>query len=139
MIHGLDTSVLMRILTRQPTRLATNVIVKIHRLQLAGDRFFISDLVLSEAYFALQDHYGISKANAIAALNALCNVPGFEVTPHAKEALSTPDLERAHPGFADRLICGDYLNRGLKTFACEKSFSRMPLTEVIKESDRLGA
>ena len=139
MIHGLDTSVLMRILTRQPTRLATNVIVKIHRLQLAGDRFFISDLVLSEAYFALQDHYDISKANAIAALNALCNAPGFEVTPHAKEALSTPDLERAHPGFVDRMICGDYLNRGLKTFACEKSFGRMPLTEVIKESDRLDA
>ena len=46
MTHGLDTSVLLRLLTNQPPRLAANAITRIYRRQLAGDTFFISDLVL---------------------------------------------------------------------------------------------
>lgn len=139
MTYGLDTSVVLRILTNSPLKLATNVIVRIHRMQLAGDRFYMSDLVLSETYFALQDHYKIEKGAALGALKALCEHPGFEVSPAAQEALSTPNLAKANPGFVDRMIHGEYLDKGFRTFSCEKSFARLPLTEVIKESDRLDA
>ena len=57
----------------------------------------------------------------------------------AKESLATPNLASANPGFVDRMIHGEYFNMGYKTFSCEKSFSRLPLAEVIKESDRLDA
>ena len=139
MTYGLDTSVVLRILTNRPLKLATNAIVRIHRMQLAGDSFFISDLVLSETYFALQDHYKVSKESALAAIKALCDNPGFVVSDAAKESLATPNLAKANPGFADRMIHGEYFNKGYRTFSCEKSFGRMPLTEVIKETDKLDA
>ena len=63
MSGGLDTSVVLRLLTGQPPRLSANAVARIHRRQLAGETFVISDLVLSEAYFALQDYYGIDKAD----------------------------------------------------------------------------
>lgn len=139
MTYGLDTSVVLRILTNRPLKLATNAIVRIHRMQLAGDSFFISDLVLSETYFALQDYYKVSKESALAAIKALCGNPGFMISDAAKESLETPNLAKANPGFVDRMIHGEYFNRGYKTFSCEKGFSRLPLAEVIKESDRLDA
>lgn len=139
MTYGLDSSVVLRILTNRPLKLATNAIVRIHRMQLAGDSFFISDLVLSEAYFALQDYYKVSKESALAAIKALCDNPGFVISDAAKESLATPNLATANPGFVDRMIHGEYFNMGYKTFSCEKSFSRLPLAEIIKESDRLDA
>lgn len=139
MTYGLDTSIVLRILTNRPLKLATNVIVRIHRMQLAGDRFFISDLVLSEAYFALQDYYKVAKESALAALKALCANPGFEISDAAQEALETPNLAKSNPGFVDRMIHGEYFGRGYRTFSCEKSFARLPLSEVIKETDRLDA
>lgn len=137
MTHGLDTSVLLRLLTNQPPRLAANAITRIYRRQLAGDTFFISDLVLSEAYFALQDFYGVSKENSLSALKSLTSHPGFAVSDEAREALSLPNAAKANPGFVDRTIHGDYCGRGYKTYSCEKSFSRLPLTEIIRETDRL--
>ena len=139
MTYGLDTSVVLRILTNRPLKLATNAIVRIHRMQLAGDSFFISDLVLSETYFALQDYYKVSKESALAAIKALCDNPGFVISDAAKESLATPNLATTNPGFVDRMIHGEYFNGGYRTFSCEKGFSRLPLTEVIKESDRLDA
>ena len=138
MTYGLDTSVVLRILTNQPLRLATNAIVRVHRMQLAGDRFLISDLVLSEAYFALQDYYGVPKERCLAALKALADNPGFEVSDAAHEALSAPNLAKANPGFVDRMIYGEYFGQGYKTFSCEKSFGKLPLAEVIRETDKLG-
>ena len=139
MAGGLDTSVVLRLLTGQPPRLSANAVARIHRRQLAGETFVISDLVLSEAYFALQDYYGIDKADCLRAIKALCDGPGFEISDSAREALNVEGLAKANPGFVDRMICGGYLSRGLKTYSCEKSFSRLPLTEIIKESDRLDA
>lgn len=139
MTYGLDTSVVLRILTNRPLKLATNAIVRIHRMQLAGDSFFISDLVLSETYFALQDYYKVSKESALAAIKSLCDSPGFVISDAAKESLGTPNLAKANPGFVDRMIHGEYFNRGYKTFSCEKGFSRLPLTDVIRETDRLDA
>lgn len=137
MTHSLDTSVLLRILTNQPRKLATTAIVRIHRLQQAGDRFFISNLALSEAYFALQDFYGVPKENCLAALKQLSENPGFEVSDEAREALSLPNPAKANPGFVDRMIHGEYCGRGLKTYSCEKAFARLPLCEIIRETDRL--
>ena len=37
MTYGLDSSVVLRILTNRPLKLATNAIVRIHRMQLAGE------------------------------------------------------------------------------------------------------
>ncbi len=133
MTYGCDTSFLLRILTNHPRPLATKVIATAYKRCQAGDVFVISDLVLAEAYYALQASYGVSKGNAIMLLKKISEAHGFSVSDYAKETLAIPNLHRAAPGFIDRLIHGEYSRKGLKTVACEKSFRKLPVCEVISE------
>ncbi len=133
MKYGCNTSFLLRILTNHPRPLSTKVITAAYKRCQAGDVFMISDLVLAEAYYALQASYGVSKENAIMLLRKISEAHGFSTSDYAKEALATPNLHRAAPGFIDRLIHGEYFRKGVKTIACEKSFRKLPVCEVISE------
>ena len=130
MTYGCDTSFLMRILTNHPGPLAAKVIAETDKRLQSGDVFEISDLTLSEAYFSLQASYGVSKADALTLLRRISEAAGFTVSAHAKDILALPNLAAAQPGFVDRLIHGTYFSEGNKTVACEKSFRKLPLTEV---------
>ena len=130
MTYGCDTSVLMRILTNHPSPLAAKVIAEADKRIKSGDVFEISDLTLSEAYFSLQASYGVSKADALTLLKRMSEATGFTVSDHARDILARPNLATAKPGFVDRLIHGTYFSEGNKTVACEKSFRKLPLTEV---------
>ena len=55
---------------------------------------------------------------------------GFTVSDHARDILALPNLATAKPGFVDRLIHGTYFSEGKTTIACEKSFRKLPLSEV---------
>ena len=61
MTLALDTSVLVRILANQPQPLASQVIEDVARRISAGDTMYVSNLVASEAYYAMQHHYGVDK------------------------------------------------------------------------------
>jgi len=130
MTYGCDTSFLMRILTNHPRPLATEVIVETSRRVQDGHQFEISDLTLSEAYYSLQASYGVSKADALTLLRKISEARGFVVSRHAKDVLAIPNLSKASPGFVDRLIHGEYFADSKKTVACEKTFKKLPLTEV---------
>ncbi len=133
MTYGCDTSFLLRILTNHPRPLATKVIEAAYRRCQAGDVFEISDLVLSEAYYALQASYGVSKENAITLLRRISKAHGFSVSDSAKETLAIENLHKAAPGFIDRLIHGEYAQKGVKTVTCEKSFRKLPMCEIFSE------
>ena len=130
MTYCCDTSFLMRILTNHPGPLAAKVIAETDKRIKSGDSFEISDLTLSEAYFSLQASYGVSKADALVLLKRISKVAGFTVSDHAKGILALPNLATAKPGFVDRLIHGTYFSTGKTTVACEKSFRKLPLSEV---------
>ena len=130
MTYGCDTSFLMRILTNHPGPLAAKVIAETDKRIQGGDVFEISDLTLSEAYFSLQASYGVSKADALALLKRMSEAAGFTVSAHARDILALPNLATAKPGFVDRLIHGTYFSEGKTTIACEKSFRKLPLSEV---------
>ena len=130
MTYGCDTSFLMRILTNHPGPLAAKVIAETDKRIKSGDSFEISDLTLSETYFSLQASYGVSKADALALLKRISEATGFAVSDHARDILALPNLATAKPGFVDRLIHGTFFSEGKTTVACEKSFRRLPLTEV---------
>ena len=130
MTYGCDTSFLMRILTNHPGSLAAKVIAETDKRIQSGDVFEISDLTLSEAYFSFQASYGVSKVDALALLKRISEAAGFTVSDHARGILALPNLATAKPGFVDRLIHGTYFSEGNKTVACEKSFRKLPLTEV---------
>ena len=54
MKYALDTSVLVRILVNMPQPLASEVIADVARRIAAGDTMVVPNLVLSEAYYAVQ-------------------------------------------------------------------------------------
>ena len=131
MKYALDTSVLVRILTCRPQPLAANVIIEIEKRRQAGDVFVLSNLVLSEAYYAVQHHYGVEKAIVLSALKTLSSQRCFIVSPEAKAALSLQNIAKASPGFVDRLIHGEQSVRGVKVLSCEKDFRRLENTEIL--------
>lgn len=133
MTYGLDTSVIMRLVAQTSDNHAEFVRDRICELLDGGNGFFVSCQVASESYYALQHHYGNTKEEAITALRALADEEGFAFAPEAKAALDTPEVWKASPGFVDRMIAGEYADRGYVTLSCEKSFRRLDFAEVIRE------
>lgn len=132
MLYGLDTSALVRIIKAEPPELAEKVAKRVARLIAAGDTCLVSDVVVAETYYALQYHYGFTKAEAIADLRQIAETVGFEFSPSAKSALSLPRADKASPGIVDRILAGEYLSRDATTLSCERDFRKLPRTEVIQ-------
>jgi len=75
MTYGLDTSVVIRLLMGEPPELVEKVATFVNSALAEGNDFFISDLVVSEAYFVLQKYYGKSKELAVSDLRAIADSP----------------------------------------------------------------
>jgi len=131
MTYGLDTSALMRVLVGRPEELAEKVNARLAALIDTGNEIRVSDLAVSEAYYVLQDFYGLTKAQTIETLSTLPATPGFVLSKEVSDALSTPNLAHASPGFIDRVLALGYLNHDEPVIACEKSFKKLKGAEVI--------
>lgn len=132
MIHGLDTSVLVRLLTGRPRDLALAALTFVLESRRAGDRLRVSELVVAEAYYALQHHYGIAKKETLGALRQFLDTPGVEAEAGLSSVLATPRLESANPGFIDRVIHGGYRRSGVEQFVTfEKAATKLPGTLVL--------
>lgn len=137
MIYGVDTSVLLRVLTGQPVALAQKVRARLKDLWRSGVQCSVCDVVVSEAYYALQHSYGISKEKAILALKQLAENPGFKFSNAACAALATPNLAKASPGFIDRVIHGTYVpdaDGEHMMLTCERDAKKLGAVEVIREN-----
>ena len=132
MTYGLDTSVVIRLLMNEPPGLVEKTAAFIESALAEGHDFFVSDLVISEAYYVLQKHYGKTKELAISDLKAIAAASGFSISPEALAALNTPNAWKANPGIIDRMIANGYATKGYVTISCERSFTKLDLTEVIK-------
>ena len=132
MTYGLDTSVVLRLLADTTDPLTEKARERVAELLVGGNTFFISDLVASETYYALQHHYGSTKEEAITALRAMAQADGFAFSPEATNALGAPDIWSASPGFVDRMLAGEYAAKGQVTLSCEKAFRKLDLTEIIR-------
>lgn len=63
--YGIDTSVLMRLLTGEPAKEFEYCVNKLRALiEEEGSEIFASNQVVGEAYVAVQHHYGVSKTAA---------------------------------------------------------------------------
>jgi predicted nucleic acid-binding protein len=105
---GLDSSVVLRLLTGEPAAQARAAIRWLREVKTAGGTAVISDLVASEVYFALQYHYGVPKAEALQQLGLFLASGDVRADGEAAEVLATPRLASAKPGFVDRLIHQQY-------------------------------
>ena len=132
---GLDTSVIVRLLTGEPEDLAREAMRHVAERRRSGDRLLVSDLVLAETYYALQHHYGVPKKEVLATLRAFLATPEIKPTREAAEVLKTPGLESAKPGFIDRIIYRNYLGSGaeeLVTF--ERAARKLSAVRVLGAS-----
>ena len=131
MTHGLDTSVVVRIISGLPEGAAEKVGERIAAEIAEGNDFSVSALVLSEVYFALQHHYAFTKEEALQSLLAFSRTDGIRVAESIRAILESPNLTKANPGFVDRMIVGEYATAGNDTYSCEKSFRRLHGAVVI--------
>ena len=97
MKYALDTSVLVRILVNMPQPLASEVIADVARRIAAGDTIVVSNLVLSEAYYALQHHYGVDKETVLRSFRILSLQSGFKFSDEAKTVLAIPGARPCEP------------------------------------------
>ena len=139
MNFGVDTSIVLRVLTGQPESLAMSVRERLEALWLDGAVLDVCDLVVSESYFALQHSYRLAKEDALDALVKLAAHPGFRLSRQAVASLRTPNLAKASPGFLDRIIHGTYVTaEDSVMLTCEKDARRLANVEVIKDRSKGG-
>ena len=134
MISGstsLDTSVVLRLLVAEPPDQYQRATRFLQR-QLAGHlAVHVSDLVLAEAYLALQAFYHLPKADALQSLALFAWHSGVTVTPVARAVLALRNLAVAKPGFVDRLIQGTSQTDGHTLVTFEKAAQKLPATVVL--------
>lgn len=128
---SLDTSVVMRLLVGQPLDQYQSAQQFLRSQLAAQSTVFVSDLVIAEAYFALQSFYQIPKADALESLAIFVRYSGVSVSSVASTVLETPNLASAKPGFVDRLIHGATHNAGYTLVTFEKSARRLPSTHLL--------
>ena len=131
---GLDTSVVLRLLTGTPTGQAHRALAEVTQRLRSGIRVSVSDLVVSEAYFALQHHYGVPKAEALRLLAAFLTQSGITCTGAAAAVLTTPNLATAKPGFVDRLIHADTTRYAGELLKFETATGCLPGVRVLTEA-----
>lgn len=123
---GLDTSVVVRVLTEDPPEQAAAAATWIAERRGQGLAPWVSDLVVAEAYFALQTHYGVPQKEALAALRQF--LESGDVTPIGRSLDVLRSLDQpasAKPGFVDRMIHAEVLSKGGKLATFEKSAAKL--------------
>ena len=128
---ALDTSVVMRLPTGQPMDLALAARNYLAETEQAGAKVYVSNLVVLEAYFACQHHYGMPKVDVLAGLRTLLSMPTFVVHPQLLPLLATVGLATAKPGFLDRLIHAEATAARLPLVTFEKAAARLPATHLL--------
>ena len=131
---GLDTSVVLRLLTGEPELQARRALAELDALARSGAVPLVSDLVVSEVYFALQYHYGVPKAETLALLARFLNESGVKSLGASAAVLAVPNLATANPGFVDRLIHAEYTISAKEVLTFEKAAGRLPGVRVLTVS-----
>ena len=130
---GLDTPVVLRLLTGEPDSQGRMALEEVQTTMRGGGSVFVSDLVASEVCFALQHHYGTTKTEAIARLARFFKESGIKAPGAAATVLARPGLAAAHPGFVDRMIHAEYVRSVRHVLTFEKPAGRLPGVQVPRE------
>ena len=123
--YGIDTSILVRLLTGDPAKDYEMTVQALEQLlkQHPASAVFASNQVIGEAYIAVQHHYKVSKAEARAALLAVLS-SGL-VAPLDGMAVLNAIRSTEGCGLLDRLIESDYQTRGLTTLTHDRKMSTL--------------
>lgn len=124
MAIGLDTSVVLRLLIGEPRAQAEVARRRIERALIAGEKVFVTDLVVAEAYHALRHHYDVPQTVALSRLQDFFSAGIVQVDPvGVAEALGQGT--RGHAGVVDRLIVTRHRALGATTATFDRRQARL--------------
>ena len=129
---AIDTSVIVRLLTNSPEDQARRALDELTGKLASGASVFVSDLVVSETYFALQHHYQMPKEEALALLSEFLADSGVTPTGAAATVLTVPRLATTKPGFVDRLIHAEAIRFAEEFLTFEKAARRLKHARVLR-------
>jgi predicted nucleic acid-binding protein len=132
---GLDTSVVLRLITGEPSGQAKRALLFLAEMSAEGRKAVVSDLVVTEAYFALRTHYGVPKHEAIKALLAFAEsgLVTMEVGSCATGVMRAMIQGSNKSGFVDRLIHAQYV-RGAAQLTSFEAAARKLADAVVLEA-----
>ncbi len=123
--YGIDTSVLVRLAVGEPERDFQHCAEALRVLvEDQGREIFASNQVIGEAYISIQHHYGVSDADARAALVDV--LTSGLIAPLNGQSVIDALRSRERPGLFDRLITDDYSRVGLKTLTLDRRMATLP-------------
>lgn len=126
---GLDTCVVVRLLTGEPEQQAIAAVQFLENSYYSGIQVHVSDIVVGEVYYALIYHYDVPQKKAILSLKSLLQSPMIVSTGHALTVLEEYDGKGA--GLMDRLIRMDYLNSAHQVITFDKDMARLSNVKAI--------
>ena len=122
---GIDTSILVRLLTGDPEEGFAHCVRGLGALVDDGDaEIFVSNQVIGEAYIAVQHHYGVSKGDGRAGLASVLR-SGL-VAPLNGRSVFTALEATGGAGLPDRLIADDYRRAGMEILTLDRKMAALP-------------
>lgn len=118
---GIDTSVLVRLLTRHPEAEFEHCVSRLLELVDEGDEVFASNQVIGEAYVAVQHHYGVPRADARASLRDALH-SGLVAPLNGRSVIAALEATGG-PGLFDRLIADGYTREGLEVLTLDRQMA----------------
>ena len=122
--YGIDTSVLVRLITAQPPDAFAYCLEKLRELEESGAEVFASNQVIGESYVTVQHHYGVDgddvRTALVGALQSGLVAPlgGLQVIAALQETRGA--------GLFDRLIADDYSRAGIETLTLDRKMAALP-------------
>ena len=122
---GIDTSVLVRLATGEhPEAFNEAVAVLTEMVERKHASIFAGNMVIGEAYIALQHHYGVTKADAKSALRSV--LTSGLIAPVGGESVLEALATTRGCGLLDRLIALQYTESGLTTLTLDRKMATLP-------------
>ena len=122
---GIDTSVLVRLTTREPEKDFEHCVEELRALiEDQGNEIFASNQVIGEAYIAIQHHYGVSDSDTRASLIDL--LTSGLVSPLNGHSVIIALQTTTSPGLFDRLIANEYSRAGHETLTLDQRMASLP-------------
>ena len=123
--YGIDTSVLVRLITREPEAQYQRCVRELSQMvEQERAEVFASNQVIGEAYVAVQHHYGVSKMDARVALTGA--LTSGLVAPLNGQSVLLALQETGGAGLIDRLIADDYSRTVSETLTLDRRMAALP-------------
>ena len=130
---GIDTSILVRLLTGKPEQVYAPCVSALRTLiEGQGAQILVSNTVIGEAYVAVQHHYGVSKADARTGM--LKVLRSGLVSPLNGTEVFTAIESHSGAGLIDRLIADDYRRAQMVTLTLDRKMSALPTVQLLVTS-----